>query len=102
MSDNIQLVTITFDPDFDSPGILKAYAEAYGIEHKNFFFLTGDRQAIADLTRQFGITTKEEDGTIDHSMATTLVDKKGRITYWRPGSRWTIKDFASRIERMEE
>lgn len=102
LADKVQFVTITFDPSHDSPGILKMYADAYGIEHQNYHFLTGEQQPINDLTRQFGITTKEEDGTINHSMATVLVDRKGRIVYWRPGSRWTTKDFVNRITALEK
>lgn len=91
--ENLQFVTITFDPAFDSPGILRQYAEGYGMEPENFHLLTGDPQTVDDLLRQFGILTMEEDGTINHTMATLLVDANGRVAYRKEGSTWTPGEF---------
>jgi len=90
---NLHFVTITFDPEFDSPGILRQYANGYGLSLDNFHLLTGTTQVVQNLLRQFGILTLEEDGTINHTMATLLVDEKGRVAYRKEGSGWTVKDF---------
>lgn len=74
-----RLVTITFDPEVDSPGTLKAYAEGYGIDGSRHLFLTGDEGQIRDLMRQYGILTAESDGTIVHNAATLVVSAEGRI-----------------------
>lgn len=91
--DDLHFVTITFDPEFDSPGILRQYANGYGIDLENFHLLTGTTQVVQDLLRQFGILTMEEDGTINHTMATLLVDNKGRVAFRKEGASWTAKDF---------
>ncbi|MEN8863067.1 MAG: SCO family protein, partial [Lentimonas sp.] len=91
--DDLHFVTITFDPEFDSPGILRQYAKGYGIELENFHLLTGTDQIVQDLLRQFGILTMDEDGTINHTMATLLVDDKGRVAFRKEGASWTAKDF---------
>ncbi len=91
--DDLQFVTITFDPAFDSPGILKQYAEGYGMEPENFNLLTGDQSVVDDLLRQFGILTMDEDGTINHTMATLLVDANGRVAYRKEGASWTTEEF---------
>lgn len=98
--DNLQFVTITFDPAFDSPGILRQYAEGYGMEPENFHLLTGDPSTVDDLLRQFGILTMEEDGTINHTMATLLVDVNGRVAYRKEGATWTIKEFLKAAESL--
>jgi protein SCO1/2 len=90
---NLQFVTITFDPEFDSPGILRKYAEGYGMDFKNFHLLTGTKELIDNLLRQFGILTVEEDGTINHTMATLLVDAGGKVAYRKEGSTWTVEEF---------
>ena len=90
---DLQFVTISFDPDFDSPGILRQYAEGYSMEPENFHLLTGDSSVVDDLLRQFGILTMEEDGTINHTMATLLVDRNGRVAYRKEGTTWTIEEF---------
>lgn len=91
--DNLHFVTITFDPEFDSPGILRQYAKGYGLELDNFHLLTGTTELVQDLLRQFGILTMEEDGTINHTMATLLVDDKGRVAFRKEGASWTAQDF---------
>lgn len=91
--ENLQFATISFDPDFDSPGILRQYAKGYGIDSGNFQLLTYNKTVVDDILRQFGILTMEEDGTINHTMATFLIDANGRIAYRKEGASWTVEDF---------
>lgn len=98
--EDLHFVTITFDPAFDSPGVLRTYAEGYGIELDNFHLLTGTQELIDDLLRQFGIITMEEDGTINHTMATLLVDENGRIAFRKEGSSWTVDEFMKAARKL--
>ena len=97
---DLQFVTISFDPEFDSPGILRQYAQGYTMESENFHLLTGDSAVVDDLLRQFGIVTMEEDGTINHTMATLLIDRNGRVTYRKEGTTWTIEEFLKASEKL--
>ena len=98
--ENLHFVTITFDPEFDSPGILRQYAKGYEIDLENFHLFTGTSQLIQDLLRQFGILTIEEDGTINHTMATLLVDDKGRVAYRKEGASWKVADFLEAAKEL--
>ena len=50
----LDFVTISFDPLFDSPGVLRQYAKGYGLDTDNFHLLTNtDEKVIEDLLRQF-------------------------------------------------
>lgn len=98
--ENLHFVTITFDPEFDSPGILRQYAAGYGIDLENFHLLTGTRELVEDLLRQFGILTMEEDGTINHTMATLLVDATGRVAYRKEGATWTASEFLEAAKKL--
>ena len=98
--EGLQFVSITFDPAFDSPGILKQYAEGYGMESENFHLLTYDQLVVDDLLRQFGILTMEEDGTINHTMATLLVDTNGRVAYRKEGATWSVKEFMEAATKL--
>lgn len=91
--EDLQFVTITFDPEFDSPGILHEYADGFGLEGENAYLLTGARPVVDDLLRQFGILTMDEDGTINHTMATLLVDANGRVAYRKEGASWAVEAF---------
>ena len=97
---DLHFVTITFDPEFDSPGILRQYAKGYGLENDNFHLLTGTQEVVDDLQRQFGILTMDEDGTINHTMATLLVDANGRVAFRKEGSKWTTKEFLKEAKQL--
>lgn len=100
-SDLVELVSFTLDPEYDSPGILRDYAETRGIDLSNFSLLTAPETAMEDLYRQFGIVAYEADGTIDHTMGTLLVSPKGKILFRKSGSRWSVSEFLEKIEKAQ-
>ena len=97
---DLHFVTVTFDPEFDSPGILRTYADNYGIEHDSFHLLTATEKLTNDLLRLFGILTTEEDGTINHTMATLLIDANGRIAFRKEGSLWKVEEFLEKAKEL--
>lgn len=99
--ENVLFVSMTLDPDFDTPGIYNAYASGREIDGSNFYFLGGPRQPLLDLKNQLGIlSSKDPELIIDHTMRTILVDPKGEIVYQVPGSMWGADDFLNCIERL--
>ena len=100
--EDLHFLSITFDSEYDSPGILKQYGESYDIEFDTFTFMTAKPLWVEDLMRYFGIITIEEDGTINHTMATLLIDQKGRIHYRKEGSVWKVDDFLARAQELLE
>ena len=100
--EDLHFLSITFDSEYDSPGILKQYGKSYDIEFDTFTFMTAKPLWVEDLMRYFGIITIEEDGTINHTMATLLIDQKGRIHYRKEGSVWKVDDFLSRAQELLE
>jgi protein SCO1/2 len=96
---NIEFVSITLDPAYDTPGVLKEYAGARGIDTSNFSFLTGPESAIKDLLAQFGVIAAFEGAIIKHTLATVLIDADGRIIHRADGSVWEPGDFVARMRR---
>lgn len=94
--EDLLLVSISFDPDRDTPDILYQYAENYRLNKENWRLLTGDRREVETLLNKLSITTVKtptrfaEDDTpiyfIDHTDRVTLIDKKGQIRRNYPGS----------------
>ena len=96
---HVRFLSITLDPLYDSPGILKQYAQAYGLDEENFRLGTAGKGVIRDLTRQFGILRKnDEKQTIDHTMRTFLVNARRQIIYQVPGKGWSVEDFLVRLQ----
>ena len=98
-SDRLELISITFDPEFDTPGVLRDYAEARGIDTSNYSFMTGPEPAIKDLLRQMGVLAQVEGPLIQHTLATLLIDERGRIIDRADGSQWDIEQFVRKIIR---
>jgi protein SCO1/2 len=96
---NVEFVSITLDPLHDTPGVLREYADTRGIDTANFSFLTGPEPAIRDLLTQFGVIAEFKGEIIDHTLATLLIDEKGKITWRADGSQWQPKEFVERMRR---
>lgn len=83
---DVQLVSISVDPERDTPAVLSAYAEKHQADAKRWFFLTGQRNQIIGLIRDgfhLSVATlpgsSEESGMIPHSPRFVLVDKSAQI-----------------------
>jgi len=96
---NLELVSITLDPEYDTPTVLRNYATARGIDTSNFTFLTGPEGAIKDLFKQFGILTEMRGGVLNHTLATLLIDEQGRICWRVDGSTWQPADFVKQMKK---
>lgn len=96
--EKVKFLSITLDPLYDSPAVLKQYVQAYGLNEENFRFGTAGKSVIDDLTRQFGLLRKNHESlTIEHTMRTLLVNYRRQIIYQVPGKDWSVEDFLSRL-----
>ena len=87
----IRMVSITVDPDRDTPKALAAYAAEHGATRERWLFLTGDKQSLYDLcVKGFKLPLDESGGTaaepIAHSTRFVLVDKQGEIRGYYSGT----------------
>jgi protein SCO1/2 len=96
---NLELVSITLDPAYDTPGVLKEYAELRGIDTSNFSFLTGPENSIRDLLTQFGVIAQFQGDILQHTLTTLLIDADGRIAHRADGSVWEPQDFVAKMRR---
>lgn len=103
LQDEVRFVTISFDPQSDTPGVLNQYARGYEIDLSNYSFLTGDAEMIKRLTRIFGIFAVTEKGTINHTMKTVIIDKNGTVVYGISETDWqptTLFDVIKKILKV--
>lgn len=77
------VASFTINPDYDTPEILKNYAEHYGVTNPNWHLMTGDKDAIYKLANEgFNLYTGENaevEGGFEHSGNFALIDKNGFI-----------------------
>ncbi len=96
---DVEFVSVSLDPDYDTPGVLREYADLRGLDLSNWSFLTGPDAAVRHLLAQMGILREFEGATIKHNLATVLIDPSGRITHRVDGSRWDNSEFLPRLLR---
>jgi protein SCO1/2 len=96
---DLQLVSVTLDPDFDTPGVLRTYAADRAIDTSNFSFITGPLSAVQNLMKQMGVDAVFEGDLLKHSLSTILFDSKGRIIHRTMGSQWEPADFLDKLKR---
>jgi protein SCO1/2 len=92
---NWHLLTISFDPEFDSPEILKAYAERYKADPKHWNFLTGDISEISTISEQFGQMFWKDEGALNHNLRTAVIDASGKVQKVFQGNNWTTEEMVA-------
>ena len=96
---DIEFISISFDPGFDTPGVLKAYAGSHQIDTTNFTLLTGPEPAIKDLLKQFGVLAEFQGDILKHTLSTILIDRDGKIRHRADGSQWDPEEFVAGMKK---
>ena len=90
----IAFVSITVDPERDTPEVLKEYAQAFGANLAGWSFLTGSPEAIRDVTRRYGVfAAKNANGGVDHTFLTSIIDQRGILRVQYLGVRFDPEEF---------
>jgi len=90
----ILFVSITLDPARDTPEVLKDYAQFWGAKPEGWSFLTGSLEAVRDVTHRYGVFfAKKENGSVEHSQLTTLIDAEGQMRVQYLGARFDPEEF---------
>jgi len=92
--EKIHFVSITVDPERDTPEVLKEYAQVFGANLSGWSFLTGTPDAIRDVTGRYGIfAAKTANGSIDHTFLTSIIDQRGILRVQYLGVRFDPEEF---------
>ncbi len=76
--------SVTVDPERDTPGVLKRYAQTHGANSAGWAFLTGTPVEIRDVETRYAVfARKNPRGDVEHTFLTSLIDRDGvlRVQY---------------------
>jgi protein SCO1 len=94
-------VSVTVDPERDTPDVLKRYAATHGANPAGWAFLTGTREEIADVGRRYGIFAKKgAGGDVDHTFLTSLIDRDGVLRVQYLGVRFDPAEFLGDLQSL--
>ncbi|GED72374.1 hypothetical protein BRE01_60760 [Brevibacillus reuszeri] len=80
MGNGIEFLTVTIDPENDTPDVLRYYAKQLGIQPQGWTILRGDEQTTRSVMSSLGFfSNKMEDGFISHTSSTYLIDQNNRV-----------------------
>jgi protein SCO1/2 len=110
--DDVFFTAISFDPERDSPGVLKKFAEVRDINFNNWVLLTGEKSVVTDLLRRFDVKAiktdeyTDEDGEQVYSMMHTdrisLIDENGILRKNYKGSTLNIEEIINDIKTLKD
>lgn len=79
LGQDLMFLTITFDPARDQPDVLDRYASQWTADPATWRFLTGSPAEVRRVLDLFGVAAFPDDGLMDHSLHTVLIDRTGRM-----------------------
>jgi protein SCO1/2 len=100
------LLSISFDPAYDSPAVLRSYGEAYtGNYTKEKFehwdFAAPSKADLPKLLEFFDVgATPGENRTITHSLSTAVIAPDGKVTQWYPTNDWKPEDVLNELKKV--
>lgn len=95
---DVRLVTMTMDPEYDTPTVLAAHASKRGADPAVWTFATGEPEEAARFAAQFGLyVERNPDSAIDitHNLVTAIVDAEGRLVKRHTGNDWTPAELVA-------
>lgn len=101
------LICASFDPEHDTPERLRAYgAEYIGGDAKSAFvhwdFAVAQKPVLGEMARFFDVGFSDAtDGTITHTLSTTLIGPDGKVVQFYPGNDWTVEQVVADVKRVE-
>jgi protein SCO1/2 len=95
---DVRLVTVTLDPAFDTPKVLRAHANRQGADLARWTFLTGDPKDVNQFGSQLGMYVEHDptgSSNITHNLRTAVIDPRGRLVKIHTGNDWTPADLVA-------
>ena len=98
---NVHFVSITVDPERDTPAVLRDYADNYSANRKDWSFLSGSKQQIQEVTKQYGVfARKQAGGDVDHTFLTSIIDQSGTLRVQYMGARFDPNELLGDIRSL--
>ena len=95
---DVHLLTMSLDPAYDTPKVLKPYATGAGADPARWTFLTAEPAEAATFMEQFGIIAERDPSNevqITHNLRTAVIGADGRLKTVHTGNRWTPDELVA-------
>jgi protein SCO1/2 len=100
---NLRLVSVSFDPDYDTPARLKAKAKEMGADPALWHFVTGPRERVDEFGATLGLSVLREGPNgqdITHNLRTALLDRDGKLVKTYNGKDWSPEQVVGDLQAL--
>ena len=107
--DKTHLLTISFDPDYDTPKVLRSYGASHTGRYsdetfQHWEFATGSKDEVKGIAQFFGLRyyhdTESDDEQVIHSMRTAIVGGDGKVLKLYRGNEWKPEEILDELRRL--
>ena len=109
---DVKFVALSFDPDRDTPELLKKFAEVRELDFNSWTLLTGEKTTVNDLLKRFDVKAIKTDENIDeegkneysmmHTDRISLIDENGILRKNYKGSTLNIEELVNDIKTLKD
>ena len=94
-------LSVTVDPERDTPDVLRAYGQRFRADPSGWAFLTGTPAEIAEVTGAYGIFVRRTPrGDVDHTFLTSLIDRHGTLRIQYLGTRFDPDELLTDVRAL--
>jgi protein SCO1/2 len=95
----VTLLSLTLDPEHDTPEALAAYARSFQAPERGWLFARCPPDVLEVLKAQFGVRAAPTGpgGSIEHNLITALVDARGCLQKVWEGNAWSTADILKQL-----
>lgn len=96
----VRLLSVTIDPEFDTPHVLAAHAAKLEARPELWRFVTAPADEIAAFGQQFGLDVRKSGAgaaDIEHNLRTIVLDRNRRIVEMLTGTTWTASELIDKV-----
>ncbi|MGZ4963295.1 MAG: SCO family protein [Limisphaerales bacterium] len=96
----VHLISVSFDPEFDTPSVMKEYGKRFGVRQKTWSLATGSQKQVDYVAGLFGLIKEKDANGYTHDLRTALISPDGKLVHiWRSNV-WTTEEVESRISEV--
>jgi protein SCO1/2 len=94
---DLVLLTVTFDPERDTPEVLAEYASRWNADPNTWRFLTGPVADVRKVCALFGVEFFPDEGLLNHSLRTVVLDRRGVIVASIDGNQYSPEQLGDLV-----
>jgi protein SCO1 len=100
MGRDLVLLSVTFDPEHDTPDVLAKYGDIWKADPKGWRLLTGPQPDIEKLCHELGMNFWPDEGIMAHSLHTVILDRHGNLVANLEGNEFTADQLGDLVQTV--